>query len=231
MHPPIAWPGAAGNSCHKLLHRMLTPPLALLRGARPSGRGRALAAPPGAATSRCTTPRCKQRAARAQRPQAGLQHPHKMGGGFLMMVMQPRAGRCWQHISPESGGGTESSLWSLIEVSANYASTGLLRGDIADDSPGGKAGLLLSRGGEGGRGFWTQNLVYQKWPDQIFPVVNFVFSHYGHFGLGGGGGGFRGGPPPTWFLIILKKPWGKVTTQKRQCAHDAPLTGGGTTWD
>ena len=72
----------------------------------------------------------------------------------------------------------------------------------------GSAGLLLSRRGEGGRGFWTQNLVYQKWPDQIFPIVNFVFSHYGHFGLGRGGGGFGGGPPPLWFLIILKKPWG-----------------------
>ena len=73
---------------------------------------------------------------------------------------------------------------------------------------GGGAGLLLSRGGEGGRGFWTQNLVYQKWPDQIFPIVNFVFSHYGHIGLGRGGGGFGGGVPPPWFLIILKKPWG-----------------------
>ena len=47
--------------------------------------------------------------------------------------------------------------------------------------------------------------MYQKWPDQIFLVVNLVFSHYGHFGLGRGGGGFGGGPPP-WFLIILKKP-------------------------
>ena len=64
-------------------------------------------------------------------------------------------------------------------------------------------GLLLSRG-EGGRGFWTQNLVYQKWPDQIFPIVNFVFSHYGHFGLGRGGGGFGGGVPPcvTFRLVV-----------------------------
>ena len=66
-------------------------------------------------------------------------------------------------------------------------------------------GLLLSRGGGGGRGFWTQNLVYQKWPDQIFPIVNFIFSRDGHFGLGGRGGGFGGGPP-LWFLILLKKP-------------------------
>ena len=65
---------------------------------------------------------------------------------------------------------------------------------------GGGAGLLLSRWGEGGRGFWTQNLVYQKWPDQIFPLVNFLFSRDGHFGLGRGGGGFGGGvPPPLGF--------------------------------
>ena len=64
----------------------------------------------------------------------------------------------------------------------------------------------FEQGGGGGRGFWTQNLVYQKWPDQIFPIVNFVFSHYGHFGLGRGGGGFGGGVPPPWFLNILKKP-------------------------
>ena len=74
---------------------------------------------------------------------------------------------------------------------------------------GGGRASFEHRGGEGGRGFRTQNLVYQKWPDQIFPIVNFVFSHDGHFGLGRGGGGFggKGSPPPSWFLIILKKPW------------------------
>ena len=56
------------------------------------------------------------------------------------------------------------------------------------------AGLLLSRGGEGGRGFWTQNLVSQKWPDQIFPIVNFVFSHYVTL-VWGGGEGVLGNPP------------------------------------
>ena len=79
------------------------------------------------------------------------------------------------------------------------------------------AGLLLSRGGEGGRGFWTQNLVYQKWPDQIFPIVNFVFSHYGHFGLGRGGRGFWGSPPPPWFVIILKKPCPSVVHFQAFC--------------
>ena len=39
-----------------------------------------------------------------------------------------------------------------------------------------------------------------------FPTV-FVFSHDGHFGLGGGGG-FGGGVPPFWFLILVKTPLG-----------------------
>ena len=43
--------------------------------------------------------------------------------------------------------------------------------------------------------------MYQKWTDQVFPSVNFVLSHDGHFGLGGGGGvaggtGFWGRPAP-----------------------------------
>ena len=68
---------------------------------------------------------------------------------------------------------------------------------ILQNPPGGGAGagLLLSRG-VGGGGFWTQNLVYQKWPDQIFPVVNFVFSRNGHFGLGRGEGVLGEGSPP-----------------------------------
>ena len=42
-----------------------------------------------------------------------------------------------------------------------------------------------------GGGLGTQTFVYQKWPDQSFPTVNFVFSHDGHFGLG------HGGKPPS----------------------------------
>ena len=71
-------------------------------------------------------------------------------------------------------------------------------------SPPGRASFEQG-GGEGGRGFWTQNLVYQKWPDQIFPIVNFVFSHYGHFGLGRGGGGFGGGVPPPLVFNYSKE--------------------------
>ena len=66
----------------------------------------------------------------------------------------------------------------------------------------------FEQGGRG-RGFWTQNLVYQKWPDQIFPIINFVFSHYGHFGLGRGGGGFGGWvpPPPLVFNYSKEALW------------------------
>ena len=75
----------------------------------------------------------------------------------------------------------------------------------APNAPYGRASFEQG-GGEGGRGFWTQNLVYQKWPDQIFLIVHFVFSHDGHFGLGSGEGVLGEGSPPPWFLIILKKP-------------------------
>ena len=44
--------------------------------------------------------------------------------------------------------------------------------------------------------------MYQKWPDQIFPIVNFVFSHHG---LGRGGGGFGGGVPPPLVFNYSKE--------------------------
>ena len=62
--------------------------------------------------------------------------------------------------------------------------------------PSGK--VLMREGGcirRGGGGSGTPKFVYQKWPNQIFPIVNFVFSHDGHFGLGGGGGLGEGVPP------------------------------------
>ena len=43
----------------------------------------------------------------------------------------------------------------------------------------------------------------QKWPNQIFPMVNFIFPLYGHCGQGGGG---LGEAPPLVFSI-LKTPW------------------------
>ena len=63
------------------------------------------------------------------------------------------------------------------------------------------------KGGMGGSG--TQECVYQNWPDQIFPMVNFVFSRDGPFGLEGGGS--RGAPPPPlrrWrkAVVILPRP-------------------------
>ena len=46
----------------------------------------------------------------------------------------------------------------------------------------------IRNGGRGGRGSGTQEFVYQKWPNQIFPIVNFVFSHWSLWSGGGVGG-------------------------------------------
>ena len=52
----------------------------------------------------------------------------------------------------------------------------------------------------------------QKWPKKIFPMVNFVFSDDGHFGLGAGGGGATemsvGGPysyRTIWLAITVSR--------------------------
>ena len=63
---------------------------------------------------------------------------------------------------------------------------------MAGKGDGGRG--VLERGGGGGSG--TQKLVYQKWPDQISPFVDFVSSHGGPFGLQGGGGPGDGGLTP-----------------------------------
>ena len=57
--------------------------------------------------------------------------------------------------------------------------------------------------------------MYQKWPDQIFPIVNFVFSHDGHFGLGRGEGGFGGGVPPPLVFNYSKEALGSPPPPRR----------------
>ena len=49
----------------------------------------------------------------------------------------------------------------------------------------------------GGGGVSDPKFCVPKKADKIFPTVNFVFPHFGHFGLEGGGGegGYR--PPPA----------------------------------
>ena len=54
---------------------------------------------------------------------------------------------------------------------------------------------------EGGGGVWDQKFLCQKWPESIFPFVN--FSHDGHFGLGGGGGLWFG---LVWFGLVWLAP-------------------------
>ena len=82
------------------------------------------------------------------------------------------------------------------------------------------------------RGGGVQKFLYQKWPDKIFPNVNFVFSREGHFGLGRGEEGFGGAPPPLVFnyskaaldredgyLIHSQGPWHKGIVSGQQ--HEA----------
>ena len=56
------------------------------------------------------------------------------------------------------------------------------------ESPVARPREVLEGGGRGrgGGGPGAQKFVCQKWPDQIFPMVNFICPHDGHFGLGGG---------------------------------------------
>ena len=64
-------------------------------------------------------------------------------------------------------------------------------------------------GGRGGGGVWDPTVGVRKWPDRMFPLVNFVFSHDGHFGLGGRGVGPGGGSPPLLLrcTAIRILPW------------------------
>ena len=62
--------------------------------------------------------------------------------------------------------------------------------------------VVPTRQGSIRKGGGTLKFVYQKWPDQIFLMVNFVIPHYGHFGLGWGWGG--GSRVCTAILIL---PW------------------------
>ena len=81
--------------------------------------------------------------------------------------------------------------------------------------------MYQMRGGGGGGG---QRFVYQKWPDQIFPTVNSVFSCDGPFGWGqggpagaweGGGGGSSDGVRPFQYF---RAP----NPRENQSPNDAP---------
>ena len=68
---------------------------------------------------------------------------------------------------------------------------GLARGEGRTPCPSARE---VIEGGEGG-GVWDQKNCVAKMAQKFFPFVNFVFSHDGHFGLGGGAG--LGGYPPS----------------------------------
>ena len=84
---------------------------------------------------------------------------------------------------------------------------------------------------EKGGGSGTQNFVDQKWPDNIFQIVNFVLSHDGHFvvwGGGAGGGGVHWGGTPLLLrcrailILPLVGGWGLARPTDTQRSHRAP---------
>ena len=75
------------------------------------------------------------------------------------------------------------------------------------------------RGGAG-----TQNFVHQKWSDQIFPILNFIVSHDGHFGLGEEGAGGGGVPLLLRCTAIPILPWPAVSP--RRCRPAWPRSAG-----
>ena len=66
-----------------------------------------------------------------------------------------------------------------------------------------------------GGGVWDPRFVNQKWPDQIFPHVNFMFTHDGHLGRGRGPKGGGGGLDPPPMVVGYRQNWSdsRGTTQ------------------
>ena len=87
---------------------------------------------------------------------------------------------------------TDGKLAATRAVPNEKKPVGVLKGrpgrDVLEERKGGGSG--------------TQKFVFQKWPDKIFPMVNFVFSRDGHFSReGGGGAGWGGVTPPSSFGV------------------------------
>ena len=78
-----------------------------------------------------------------------------------------------------------------------------------------RPGMCWKRGG-GGRGSRTQKFMYQKWPNPVFPSVNFILSHYEIWVPGGT-------PPP---LVTVSRSITALGAAPR-CTAPSFLTGGG----
>ena len=73
------------------------------------------------------------------------------------------------------------------------------------------------RKGWGGLG--PKIFVYQKWPDKIFPTVNFVSSHDGPFGRGGVGVCLKG-----------RALWGPTQSSYKAVGAHCKIGWGGSHW-
>ena len=120
----------------------------------------------------------------------GLRAPH--GDGFIircdkLIVVHKTKFTChYCSLADEASYVGDSISCSPSDLSAPEAPAGVQKSSSESNSSC-RDGPPMRPSRAGGGGSGTQKFVYQNWPDQIVPLVDFVFSHDGRFGLGGGG--------------------------------------------
>ena len=118
-------------------------------------------------------------------------------------------------------GQAQHQRWGVCDTSDLVNTPSVMRCVLLlphECTPFPRASVEWVEGGGGGSG--TQKSVYQQLPDQIFPIVSFVFPTTGHFGLGRGEGRGRqetiaGSPSASRILVDqAMASWRSVLTRR-----------------
>ena len=114
-----------------------------------------------------------RRASRRSRRYGGWARARKDAGSNPTNASRPATTRPgWP--GGGGGGGATKAEWSGGFGAIIRSEAGHVTRIIVPPPPGG-----------GGGGLGPKSLCTQKWPDQIFPIESFMFSHDGPFALGG----------------------------------------------
>ena len=126
----------------------------------------------GAAGPRRCAFRCGPPMTEPPCPREVLERPYPIGGGGIRHQQEHRLQRPSERSAPTQH--AEGRTGDYPGPAKKQQPDGMSRrGSNTPPPPRPPPRASFEQGGgEGGRGFWTQNLVYQKWPDQIFPIVN-----------------------------------------------------------